>query len=392
MPLPETSPAPGRIKFIDALRGLAACQVVAFHTFIVHAEQGFGDKYKNIAVFREGWLGVQLFFMISGFVILMTLPKCANLADFILRRYWRLLPAILITTSFSYVFANAFPSIAQFRPDGVPTLIQILMSATLLHPMSNMELFGVYAPQNEGAFWSLFAELKFYVYIGILYFLAGDRGALTGLIGLSALVAVAKYFGMQDLWGVLDKASILHFPWFAAGAMAFVFQRDRSPFALILALLSAAVGIYALSDNSPNFSSLITFASLNIALFIAPIFSGTIRRILERRLLLFFGFVSYPMYLVHENFMASVLGYSSGQPEVVRFAVAAVAFANVLVISWLIAAHGEAFLQRVFKPAWLRLRIAVGADCGGRETASEANSRKSLAEVIDSIGELTDAG
>lgn len=388
MPVTETPSAPPRVVFIDALRGIAACQVVVFHVFTAHAGLGFGEKYQDIVVFRDGWLGVELFFMISGFVILMTLHKCANFIDFILKRYWRLLPAILIAVLFSYAFAHAFPSVAQYRPNGVPNLKQVLMSLTLLQPQVHWDCFGVLASPIEASFWSLFVELKFYFIFGMMFFFMGERGALVGLIVLSALVVLSKYALILYLWDILNKMNIVFFPWFAVGALGFVFHRDRNLFALFLALLMAAAGVYAVADDRSRVAAVVTYASVNILLFILPLLSGAARRILEWRLPLFFGFVSYPLYLLHENFIASLLGYASGQPEGVRFAVAAMAFSNVLALAWLVATYGEAHVRLVFEPVWRRFRIALGAESARRDDAREGQMGNALAARLDAFPEI----
>ncbi len=81
-----------RVGELDALRGLAALAVVAFHyTTFYQQEQGhvlplgFG--------FPAGNYGVHLFFMISGFVIFMTLERTRTAMDFVVSRFSRLFPA-----------------------------------------------------------------------------------------------------------------------------------------------------------------------------------------------------------------------------------------------------------------------------------------------------------
>lgn len=85
----------GRVNEIDLLRFLAALAVVFFHySFRGYAADGLSVmSYPLLAsVSKYGYLGVELFFMISGFVILMTAAH-AGLRDFVISRVVRLYPA-----------------------------------------------------------------------------------------------------------------------------------------------------------------------------------------------------------------------------------------------------------------------------------------------------------
>src|SRR5690606_6778553 len=85
-------PKTARLGELDALRGLAALAVVAFHYTTSYAQQvghlqplGFG--------FTPGNYGVHLFFLISGYVIFMTLEHTRDGMDFVVSRFSRLYPA-----------------------------------------------------------------------------------------------------------------------------------------------------------------------------------------------------------------------------------------------------------------------------------------------------------
>src|SRR6185436_18721223 len=110
---PARPPAPalresGRIGEVDALRGLAALAVVFYHYGQRYRELG-ADAYLSakfpgqfpmngepLAWVSWGHYGVQLFFMISGFVILMTISKVRSLKEFALLRFVRLYPAFWV--------------------------------------------------------------------------------------------------------------------------------------------------------------------------------------------------------------------------------------------------------------------------------------------------------
>jgi peptidoglycan/LPS O-acetylase OafA/YrhL len=89
-----------RVHNIDAFRGIAVLMVIFFHGFS-RWNYGFTvDKSTGIAmVSKYGWMGVELFFLISGYVILLSLLRTSTIIDFIGKRWRRLFPAMLISTS-----------------------------------------------------------------------------------------------------------------------------------------------------------------------------------------------------------------------------------------------------------------------------------------------------
>lgn len=96
-----------RIKELDALRGLAALAVVLYH-YTTQYEKLFGHTGVLGWQFQYGSHGVHLFFMISGFVIFLTLDRVKKSRDFVISRFSRLFPAywfaIMLTTIVVWTF------------------------------------------------------------------------------------------------------------------------------------------------------------------------------------------------------------------------------------------------------------------------------------------------
>jgi peptidoglycan/LPS O-acetylase OafA/YrhL len=84
-------PRTSRLVEIDALRGVAALAVVLFH-YTTHFTKLFGASPPPTISFSMGHYGVNLFFIISGFVIFMTLEKTLRPMDFVVSRFSRLFP------------------------------------------------------------------------------------------------------------------------------------------------------------------------------------------------------------------------------------------------------------------------------------------------------------
>lgn len=95
----------GRLHEIDALRGVAAMAVALFH-YTTRLTELYGARSGADVSFGHGHYGVNLFFVISGFVIFTTLEKMSRPMDFVVSRFSRLFPvywaAIFLTLSITH--------------------------------------------------------------------------------------------------------------------------------------------------------------------------------------------------------------------------------------------------------------------------------------------------
>lgn len=142
-----------RLNELDALRGIAALLVVAFHFTMGRPEAAYGFKY--------GICGVDLFFVISGFVIFMSLTRVKTGADFIISRASRLYPAYWAAVSFTFMLIVG-RSLVLDGQIGKIGLLNYLANLTMFQ-------FFVLIPDLDGPYWSLTIELMFYVAVLILF-------------------------------------------------------------------------------------------------------------------------------------------------------------------------------------------------------------------------------
>ena len=163
----------------------------------------------------------------------------------------------------------------------------------------------------EGAFWSLYVEMFFYVVFGLSYFLFRERKAIILLFCLFLYSVVGLFYPL--------KLSMLfiHFGWFTIGCLSYIYLiKNRSQNKLILYLslalsLACLIVTYKVSIDiyKMNFSFIefFVYGGTIISLFFIPIVFEKSRKIIGNRLFLFIGFISYPLYLIHENFMVSMI-------------------------------------------------------------------------------------
>lgn len=345
-----------RIKFIDGFRGLAILLVIFFHAFTKWTELvPYGNIYSDFVVFHYGWLGVQLFFLISGFVILMTLEKCVSFKEFIVRRWLRLFPAMLIVSVIILLTARFLPE----RPRGIPSFIDIIPGLLFLEPTWISRLLHLNQGILEGTFWSLFVEFKYYIIFGLLYFILGKWKSV-GAIFLLFLVA----FIANTLAGFVDfpfiifikngffQLSFLHFGWFATGSLMYLWFKENNSRILYMAIFVGLLSVLSLDNGSflPALSILIVFV---IAVVIK-----VVRKFFDNKFFVYLGFISYPLYLMHENaLIALIIKIHRYADFIPAYLLPVVPILGMILLSDVIARYAEPLLKNILKFLLFKTRI-----------------------------------
>jgi peptidoglycan/LPS O-acetylase OafA/YrhL len=345
-----------RIRYLDGLRGVAIISVVLFHGYVAFPEKlPFGDRFSALPV-RLGWQGVELFFLISGFVILMTLEKTKNLAQFARKRWLRLFPAMLLASLIVYA-ALIWADKPHQWSDLIPGLAFI--SPALIHAVTRIRLEAI-----DGAFWSLYTEVVFYAVFGSAYFIAGNRSAIALIFSLfliAALLNVTMPPGdgiLSRLAAAADWSGLIFFGWFASGALFYRYSNggDRIDLhgALVAGIASALVNRYPLTDR-------IGLLAVDFFFFLSVV-SPTLKRCLSWPPLLFVGFISYPFYLLHSRLLNIGLWLTfrsaAWLPDIL-LPLPAMIFIGFL--AWLIARFWEPFFKSLFVSASDRIWRAENA-------------------------------
>ena len=341
-------PEARRLRGLDALRGLAALAVVLFH-FGFGSSHQYGPSAQPALLLVYGHLGVELFFIISGFVILRTLERCRGLGDFAVSRFSRLYPAYIACA----LLTVALMAAARFNPHGL-TVRDALMNAFMLS-----DLLGV--TEIDYSYWTLQCEVLFYAAAALVYFGLGIRRVeIPCLVWLAAMAlghvlhVDVHHFRLAMLFQT-RSANL-----FVIGMMIHRLQgADRS--GLTLATLAAAVALSlfphwdaparVLLPATVAFAALVWLASRERlgVLCIAP--------------LLFLGDISYSLYLIHQNvgewlmLRLRTLGWNVNLAELC-------ALALVIGIATLVRHGVEIPAQGAIRAAYRRL--------GGRSHATEA--------------------
>lgn len=268
-----------RFQELDALRGLCALAVLSSHYTTVYAML---NPASAPPLFYFPWVAyrVQIFCMISGFVMTMILEKTKRPRDFIVARFTRLYPLYLVAVGLSTGMLLLFPLHGKSI-----SLSQVLINATMLQTW-----FGV--ENLEGSYWYLAPELAFYaILLGLLVFKKGEYIEEIGLIGLMGVI-----FSYGHVPAVLVNTQ-LFFLWhlFYAGILFYRLKAKGDSWHRHAGLALCFIAQNLISDD---FTSICCLAGCFIIFYL--FIYGKLGWIINKPLV-FLGGISYSLFLTHEN-------------------------------------------------------------------------------------------
>lgn len=314
-----------RIPGLDVLRGLAALSVLAFH-YTTRFGIIFGHPAAPPFYAPWGQRGVEVFFVISGFAIELSLQSGGRARDFAVSRAVRLYPTFWAALAVTLAVVHAF---------GLPERAISVHDAFVNLSMIPASLGAQVA---DGVYWTLERELRFYALVLVLLSVGLRRYTVHAL-----LVAVAVQ-SVHEAWRPVPHvvADLLNVGWvhlFAAGALL-ARSRER-PSWWTLALVALTV----LSGRLVGFLPFAYGAGAAALVWIAsrPAVGAHLRP------LIFLGTISYPLYLVHQNVGYVVMRglYAHGaSPSLAILSAAAVGLAAATALHFAVEAPSQALLRR----------------------------------------------
>ncbi|ANS78709.1 putative membrane protein [Serinicoccus hydrothermalis] len=350
------SPSRPRLAALDGLRLVAAVAVLAYHYTSIDQEfwgNAAGEEFPTPSIFtRYGYLGVELFFVISGFVILMT-AYGRGLPGFVASRLSRLYPAYWAAVVLTVLLQAFWDGGRQVEP------VEALVNLTMMQ-----EAWDITSVQ--GAFWTLWVELKFYLLIGVLLALGGiTRRRAIALAMLWPVLAELARATDADLLASLLIPSWA--PYFAGGMLLYLLHREGPDLLVGLGLgLNVVLCIRQatiFAEERALVHSEVAISTPVVTVLVLVMFaavyacsSGPLAR-LEWRWLTLAGALTYPLYLVHGQFGFFVIESLSGTMS--SYLVLVLAAAVSFLLAWLI----HRFVERpVHEPLRRRLRDALERD------------------------------
>ncbi|QCY47810.1 Acyltransferase [Glutamicibacter creatinolyticus] len=347
-------PAP-RLGLLDALRIAAALVVVLYHyTAWGHGYWGAEavDAWPVLGKFTiYGSIGVQLFFLISGFVILMSIQG-KGLIQFLASRLGRLYPAYwLAVIAAALLTFRLWPELKDGRTEGdiVPNL--------------TMAQSGMGVRDLDGVYWTLWVELRFYAILAVLlaFGLAKNR-AILALSFAWPLLGVALHLAEADKaqeWVMGQYA-----PLFSLGMVVYLMYRDRqTPTRWLLVGFNTLLACYFTGLKGAQDSAYLSGVqipawhfSLLVLLCIALLLACTLTPLqrIHARWMVTAGMLTYPLYLFHELWGWWIIAHLS--PVLNKYVLLVGTVALMLALAYVVARYVE-------KPAglWLRNEFTLRA-------------------------------
>jgi peptidoglycan/LPS O-acetylase OafA/YrhL len=337
-----------RLQEIDVLRGLAALTVVFSHYFPYWSR--YLDDFPVIVPNALGHDAVKLFFVISGFVIFVTLERCRTVLDFAVLRFSRLYPAYWMSLALATLLGVALFGESLW-------LGGLVVNATMLQQFLG---FG----HLDNVYWSLTVELAFYANAAWLFACGLHRRTRTIVLIWLLLAAVWALSGgpsaapvdelveakRRDWWSLLFALD--YAPYFAMGILFYRARRHGWQWqTLALVLLAAAVEFLI---NSWHGLAVAGAAALLFALAV----TGYLR-FLVLRPALWLGAISYSLYLVHRNLGYATLTWLHEHGVAAAPAIGAATLGALVLATLLTYAVEQPASRRI--RAWYRRRTGAAA-------------------------------
>lgn len=316
--------APDRLAELDGMRAVAALVVLLYHYMVRFAEPHHpetiyphGALLAGLPAFPAfGKFGILLFFLVSGFVIMRTLERCSGLADFIGRRIARLWPAMLVCATVTTLVVNGtgfherFTSLSYWQV----TPFEYVLSIFFIDPAVVAKGLG-YPPARwvDGAYWTLWAEVRFYALIAFVFWIVPRRlffWAWAATQVASTATTIMLLSTPSDQLDISLGTQLLLQPellcWFTLGICGYAYYSGRAGPAIILAGMFALCDLFAQAVLAQNTTTLtvpldrfVLFACvlLPFTLFVCR---SRLTTPLSARFLTAIGIASYPLYLIHQ--------------------------------------------------------------------------------------------
>jgi len=287
-----------RYNELDALRGIAALMVVFFHFTM--------DRPQGQLGFKLGVTGVDLFFIISGFVIFMSLTKAKSSIDFVINRVSRLYPTYWASVTFTFLLFSFFAIY-----DGWPEQIDFKRY------FGNMTMFQFYLKITDldGPYWTMIIEMLFYM--GILFLFHFKMLKYLKKIGLDLsvlVVIVTSYFYENSTVQYFFKwIPLLPFiPLFFAGTIFYKLYTNKSKllenYTILIICLICQILLYKYAGRSKGSITHIEYGlmlTLYFTLFTLFV-NGKLKFIVSKGTL-FLGKISFALYLIHQYISIGVM-------------------------------------------------------------------------------------
>lgn len=276
-----------RVPFFDSFRGVAAVCIAIFH-FTLFYSMNFREMFE-VDMKKLGWLtfGVQMFYIISGFLVYRSSLNYTNGLTFVKKRVVRLYPSFWLSLILIMLFVTIFPhKVYSF------TLWQLLANFTMFAGFLGVKVI-------DGSHWYLIPELMFYFFMGGVVLLKLQRKILY-VCGLWLVLILLNSFRPSFVEYLLN----LRFGVFFIVGILFcrIYNKESSWIEHLMIFLCLLVSHIVFGDIYRAFGFL--FLIIILYLFSFGLFDR-----LDNKLFRFLAGISYPLFLIHQTIGITILDF-----------------------------------------------------------------------------------
>ena len=364
-----------RVEVLDLLRMLAALAVVLFHYgFTGPAAHSISDLAPPaiVEIAKYGYLGVPLFFVISGFVIAYS-AEGRTATDFAIARATRIYPGFLFCMTLTFLAMLAFGG-----PHLEPSMAQWVANIFIFAPALKQHYL-------DTVYWTIVSEITFYAWVwlmmlGWLFKRRIDLIVLAWLLLSLLNEIVVGSFAVHNIL-LTDQSGF-----FAAGLLLHEMFRGRKDASVqcLFGLATACAVLQALIDVREMRGRLMTdfndwiVATTCLAAIIAVMLAVRVRRVpLPPGFIVAVGGLTYPLYLLHQNI--GHLAFQQLEHLARPSVLVPMIVIGIIVASWAVWRYVERPGQRLMKIGLVQLARRFGLATAASRAAKPADLRSRTA-------------
>lgn len=277
------TPSIKRLIELDIFRGIAIVSIILYH-FTYSFNYLYGNLVDAVLLFRWGYLGVQLFFILGGFSVGYSLKNAVTPFNFLIDRFTRLFPSYWVSIIIIYLITSQF-----FLPGRSVTFSHFLVNFTMLQ-----HWLGI--PDVDGAYWILPVFLVFYFFIMIVLFL--KKIAHLKLIGLFWIILGLIIWKLPVFNQSIFQSFFLFFKYahlFVAGIMFWeIFFKKANKFTHWLIFISFGAQLMLF-----NFIESLAVLAFYLLMYLFSYKKLSLPPFLK--IFSYLGLISFQIYLIHQN-------------------------------------------------------------------------------------------
>lgn len=349
-----------RIEALDGLRFIAFLMVMFYHYLFIAPLQGYIPRIYMVEAFSFGEYGVDLFFLISGFVITLS-SENRTAKDFLIARFNRIVPLFIACAFILFFFSISLPMI-----DAKERLVSLLYSLSFFPRLFGKEYFSA-------VYWTIAIEVTFYILVAILMSLKLWDEKRISICFFWLFISFLNCFILKNT--IISNILITQYAgYFILGVMLFEVRTSNiNPVHMLIMLLSSVLIYNNMLKNQlwidsfgvhfDHASILFTCFFLIVMVWIGSNISslGTYYPAVK-----FLGAMTYPLYLLHADlgFWSHAIferrwwgKYPLSKEYIGYYSMALISVVLVFLIAYVFVKYLDPLVQKQLKRFW----ITIGA-------------------------------